>query len=899
MHRPWLHRTRRLRVGWRRDASAAAGLGLLGLVLAVWLAAKDRNLRPGGSPSGAPAPSSERLAPPTTQPRRTSGALAAFDFWARSRAYPEHVVSGERYSRAFERAQALPAAPEPIDAGTRKAPPGYRSRWRALGPANVGGRTLAIAFNPQNPSTIWAGSAGGGLWRSTTQGRGASAWEYVSTGHPVLAVSSIAFAPGDSSTLYVGTGEVYGYQDARGGVHVRVTRGSYGIGILKSSDGGRSWRRSLDWARFQQRGVQAVRVDPGRPRRGWAATTEGIYRSDDAGASWTQVLGVIMAMDLEVHPTRGDTVYAACGNFYSEGRGVYRTHDGGATWTRLAKGWPADFGGMIRLALAPTDPQVIYASVGNGFEDDIGSWLLRSGDGGESWSIRSTVDHANYQGWYSHDVVVDPTNSDRVFFCGIDIWRSDAGGAAPVRISNWRAGFDGVIQPGESEGQPNYSHADHHALAFHPSDPLKMYVANDGGVTRTVDGGVTFENCNGGYQTCQFYNGFSSANTDSVPAIGGLQDNGSVIYEGSAAWRRVIGGDGGWTAIEPGNPEWMYGTTQYLAVYRSASGGATFLEHSPPVASGAAFIAPIVVSPASAATLFAASDVIFRSPDRAETWATGAVVNGQSVICLAASARRVGTLYAGTVPDAAGRTVFRSTDGGQSWREASLGLPDRYAMDLAIDPGNDQVVYAVFGGYGSPHVFRTASGGLAWEDIGGGLPDVPTSAVAWDPRLPGTLYVGNDIGVFATQDGGATWFHLREGLPDALLCTDLSIQALYRKLRVATHGNGVFERSLLSGASDLPPTQVVALHQNRPNPFNPSTTIAFSLQRIARVSLAVYDVRGRRVRTLLDDVVTLPGDHELQWDGTDDARIRVASGSYVCRIDVDEDARSVMMTLIE
>jgi photosystem II stability/assembly factor-like uncharacterized protein len=554
---------------------------------------------------------------------------------------------------------------------------------------------------------------------------------------------------------------------------------------------------------------------------------------------------------------------------------------------------------MIRLALAPSDPQVVYASVGDGYEDNSGSWLLRSTDGGDTWTIRTTTAYSTYQGWYSHDVAVDPTKADHVYFCGINVWESEVGGAAPQQISNSRSGFDGVIQPGAPEGTPDYSHADHHALAIHPSDPLIMYIANDGGVFRTIDGGDTFQSCNGGYQTCQFYNGFSSANTDSVPAMGGLQDNGTVIYQGTNAWRRVVGGDGGWTAIEPGNPEWMYATTQYLNVYRSASGGTTFVPTTPPARNEAAFIAPVIISPASAATLYAGGVVVFRSTDRAATWTAGGSVNGLPVLCLAGSGKRAGTLYAGAVPDAGGRTIFRSTDGGQSWRAIGSGLPDRYPMDLAVDPADDQLVFATFGGFGSSHVFRTTNGGLSWQDIGAGLPDVPTGAVAWDPRSPGTVYVGNDVGVFASQDAGATWFHLRDGLPDAVLCTDLSIQSMYRKLRVATHGNGAFERSLLSGASDLPPSQLVALHQNRPNPFNPSTTISYTLQRITHVSLVVYDARGRRVRTLLPSVVALPGDHQVQWDGTDDAHVRVASGSYICRIVADGEVRAVSMTLLE
>lgn len=171
-----------------------------------------------------------------SKPPKTSGALEALQNWTLKRAYPETDIPSSKYYAAFLSAQK-----------SLKKISGVNYQWEQIGPHNIGGRTLDVEFNPQNPNTIFAAAASGGLWRSYTAGVGAFAWERIETGYPVLGVSSIAIAPNDSNTIYIGTGEVYNYQQALGGEVIRTTRGSYGIGILKSTDCGQSWTKSLDW----------------------------------------------------------------------------------------------------------------------------------------------------------------------------------------------------------------------------------------------------------------------------------------------------------------------------------------------------------------------------------------------------------------------------------------------------------------------------------------------------------------------------------------------------------------------------------------------------------------------------------------------------------------------------
>lgn len=804
----------------------------------------------------------------------TSEALEALEQWVAPRAWPGKSLPASAHADAWESFRRLPAE----RASSRGA-------WRPLGPTNTGGRTLAVAFNPQNPLTLFAGSAGGGLWRTRNGGVGPAAWTRIATGQPVTSVSCIALAPADSQTIYIGTGEVYAYQGAEGGVAVRTARGTYGIGILKSTNGGQSWVRSLDWSRQQQRGVWRIRLDPADPNRVWAATTEGVYLSTNGGGSWALSLNVLMATDLEIDPVNSQTLYAACGNFSSAGYGIYRTKNGGASWTRLTGGLPPTWGGKAELALAPSNTQTLYASLGNGSSNNAGTWLCRSDNGGDTWSIVATADYANYQGWYSHDVAVSPSDPSTVLAVGIDIWKSTAGGAGLAIVSDWAQMYLGAVPVGGPEGPPNYSHADHHQVVYHPTDPNVAYLATDGGIFRTRDGGATFEGCNGGYQTGQFYNGFSSAAADTVPAMGGLQDNTTLIYEGTPAWRRVIGGDGGWTAIDPTNSQRMIGSYQYLNLLRSLDGGLNFTELFIPAGGTAAFIAPFGISPIVPTTVFACRSSVFRSVDQGSTWAFRGGP-GSVVISLALSWQNSGNLFVGTVPTGAGRSVYRSSNGGTSWTDLSATLPNRYPMDVALDPTDDRRVYVAFGGYGTGHLYRSVNSGLSWTNISGTLPDVPAGAVVVDPLHPDTIYLGNDLGVFVSFDGGAHWGGVSEGLPEGVFCTDLSIQPSRRRLRLATHGNGVYERPLfetVTAVSEIPPPAGALRLNGAPNPFQASTRLELTLAEPGRYRLDVVDPQGRHVRTLSEEQPLPAGTSAWTWDGRRGDGTPAAAGVYFAR----------------
>ncbi len=809
--------------------------------------------------------------------KKMSGAMQALQFFTKTRAYPNKDISNDAHYRAFVHSKM---ALRKMQGSNDAVEP-----WKLLGPKNVGGRTKAIAINPLNSRNLWAGAASGGLWRSKSAGEGAQAWEYVDTGFPVLGVCTIAINPVDTNNIYIGTGEVYGYQNSTGGIVERMTRGSYGIGLLKSSDGGRTWQKALDWAYFQQRGVQKIVINPLDHNVLYAATTEGTYKSSNAGETWVQVHDVKMAMDIDIDLSDTSRVFVACGDLNSEGAGVYRSQNAGDTWSLLKNGMLDGYSGKVSIDIYPQDPQFVYAHVANSTKT-IG--IFTSYDGGDSWIRSSNQDIAKYQGWYSQFVEVHRDDPNRVIAAGVDLWKSTDGGYHFDKKSDWSKWYFGVVPVGGTEGPPDYVHADIHDIAVHPDDPNTFYLATDGGIFRSTDFGETFEGLNGGYATTQFYNGFSCAPADSQFAIGGLQDNGTVIYEGNPAWRRAAGGDGCWTAIDPNHPDTVYASYQYLSIiksvnrginWRNATDGMIWSQYIP-------FVAPYLVSPTHSNILYAGADRIYKSTDGASNWISTTEVyalSGDAVISMAISATNPDTVYVATAPNFAKTMILRTIDGGATWemmaQAEEAGIPNRYPMDLAVNPNDSREVYAAFSGFGTSHLYRSSNAGISWTDIGAGLPDVPTSAVALDPLFPDHIYVGNDLGVYVSTDRGLNWEEWSRGMPTAIVM-DLTISPANRALRAATHGNGVWERILVGATgtmvAEAPPAKSTTfqLHQNYPNPFSKSgkngttiTKIRFDLSRTDDVVLKVYNVLGQEISTLAQGKFQ-PGRHEIGFEAS-------------------------------
>ncbi|MEO8666074.1 MAG: T9SS type A sorting domain-containing protein [Ignavibacteria bacterium] len=820
-------------------------------------------------------------------PIETSGALQSLDMWALQRAYPEKTLPDKGYFQAFEYSK-MNLTSEADNSG---------SGWEAIGPLNIGGRTLSIAINPVNGNTIYAGSASGGLWKSYTGGVGETAWENVPTGFPVLGVSSIAISHADTNIIYIGTGEVYGYQNANGGMVDRITRGSYGIGILKTTNNGLSWTKSLDWSYDQSRGVQIVKINPLNSNVVWAGTTEGTYVSYNAGANWNLINNTIMVTDIAINHLDTGTVFIACGNLGSSGNGIYRTTNSGSNWERLTNGLPGFYGGKVLLSMYQSSPNVIFASIGFGFQNISPTQLCRSVDNGNSWITLSDFNYATYQGWYSHFVGVDPLDSGTVLVGGIDIFKSTDGGRTLSNRSFWNIGYFGRTPIGGPEGPPNYSHADHHVIVYDPFDHNKVYFGNDGGVFRSTDGGETFEACNGGYQTAQLYQGFSSAKDDSLFALGGMQDNGSGIYDGQQAWIKIIGGDGCWTGINGRNKDTIYGSYQFLNMLSSINGGAGFYTMGPSTGYSTAFVAPFILGNVNPQIIYAGRSVVFKTTNAGELWELtngGAALDGSNpVFTMTISKTDDDVLYAATAPLFSRARLFKTVNGGQTWSDITGILPDRFISDVAIDQANENNVYCTVSGFGSSHLFKSTNGGISWIDNNNGLPDVPTSAVIVDPFNNDHIYIGNDLGVYISTTAGANWSEFQTGITDVAAVYDLSISESNRKIRAVTHGKGVFERYLQSNTVGIKNTSSVIedfhLHQNYPNPFNPTTNIDFTIPKDGNVKLSLYDIEGKLVSTISDEFRTA-GYYSVKLNATN-----LSSGVYYYKAEFNNGLSSAFL----
>lgn len=809
-----------------------------------------------------------------TKPRKQSGAGIAMDLWSFARSYPNEHIPMQNYAKAFAQKQL-----EQTLKGNE-----YED-WKALGPKNIGGRTLALAFNPQNPNTILAASASGGLWRSYTGGVGVEAWERVPTGFPVLGIGAVTYAGNDSMTIYIGTGEVYNYQNTAPGTVNRITRGSYGIGILKSVDGGATWSHSLDWSYGNMRGVNDLLVNPLNPNTIFAATSEGVYRTYDAGENWALIHNMLMAIDLEMHVSDTSTLYVTHGDLGTFGNGIYKSTDGGDNFAKLPFGLPATYSGKALLAITPTNPDVLFASIANDFAS-IG--LFKSTNAGITWDLVNNEDVALWQGWYSHDVAIHPTDSNTLIYVGLDVWKSTDGGVSLTEKTLWYNWYFGQVPVGGPEGTPDYVHGDIHATYYHPTDFNIIYFATDGGIFRSLDGGETFEGCNGGYQTQQFYANFSNSTTDTAFAIGGMQDNATAIYTGSDAWTRVIGGDGMSAAINPLDDNIVYGSWQRLNILKSFDRGENFDYEITPPGSGAeptSFVGPFELAPSNPEIIYAGRHRIYRSDNGGDSWTattTGGLDGFNQVITIAVSPTNPDIVYVGIAPsNTPPAKVFSTVDGGDNWTDISAGLPNRVPTDIAIDAQNPNIAYVTFSGFGTAHVFKTTNGGAAWIDTGAALPDVPTNTILIDPVNAEHLYVGNDLGVWFSESGGFDWTPFSEGLPDATLVMHLSISEANRKLRVATHGNGVWETDLATAINVGIETPVIlaTLGQNYPNPAQGITTIPFSLPQQARgVSLQVFNAEGKLLETLIENA-TLLGKQTATVDVS-----AYSSGAYFYRL---------------
>jgi PKD repeat protein len=701
--------------------------------------------------------------------------------------------------------------------------------WQSIGPmpiqskvvssgrfGNVSGRISGVAVHPSDPTILLAATATGGLWKSTDSG---ATWRAVSDNAGALATSAVVFAPSNPLVVYAATGEV----DTSGSETIpNQSLGTYlGAGLLRSADGGETWTR-VDVDLPANAILSRVVVNPADPQsvlvgiylyQDVAANSfhsGGVYRSTDGGVHFTQTF-VNRISDMVGDPGTAGRVYvgaARCPDC-AQPSGVYVSTDFGQTWSpSLVPGTPpANFtspSGRIRLgATRAAGATVLYASVLDGDNSHAKAGIFRSADGGATWAkvtASSTMCPAPAtanQCFYDHWITPDAGSSSTVYFGSIRLYKSSDGGATWTTIvDNYNTrGVQVPVHPDQHGGVPGGA-----AGTF--------YFANDGGLYRTRDGGLSFDNLNATLTLAQF-NGIALHPTNASIAMGGTQDNGSLQYTGSLSWSDRTSGDGGINLIRHDNPNQMLAAFYQGHLAFSNDGGGGFGDATPcdilmdcstdtPL-EDMSFYVPMTAAPAAPGTAFLGTNRIWANPTfgaDAKQWkarSSGSILStaGDSLTAIEVLGDGSGTIWAGSTLG----EVLVSTDGGATFVSRKTGLPAAYVSRiLAADPSGATVYVVLAGFLGSPsrHVFRTNDGGSTWTNVSSNLPDAPMLSLAINPQDGNDLFVGSDVGVFHSANGGASWSSFSQGLPNVSV-TDLRFSPVSGELFASTYGRGVFK----------------------------------------------------------------------------------------------------------
>lgn len=719
----------------------------------------------------------------------------------------EHVssVAGLRFS-----------AREPVDEAALAA------NWTALGPGNVGGRVLAFAIDPDNNAVLYAGAAGGGVWKSADAGGN---WSPTSDTMANLAVASLAIDATNPQVLYAGTGQGDGASDS-----IR------GAGIFKSSDGGASWLRLASTTGSNWYYVNDLELSPLNNQRLVAATSTGLWTSENGGGSFTRTQVASKCLYVVASVNAGvETWLASCGN--GSQATVYRSTDA-TTWTAVL----SEVGmGRTSLALRGNRAYALAASYLAGPDrngDGVGDYnaqlhaMFRSDDGGQTWvaTVRNTS--ANWgstllltgyyscatltgglgQGWYDNTVAIDPVDPDIVWVGGILLYRSDDGG------TSWGRG-------------PNI-HPDHHVLMFDPgfdgTSNQRLYDGQDGGVYRldnsrapvgSLPAGpgigcgtaqIDAPTLNHSFAATQFYHG--APYPDGTRYIGGAQDNSTrrgSDASGPNGWSNLTCGDGGYTAIDPLNTNTLYTTCQTIDIRKSINDGANFVsaDNGIPGNEPTVFIPPVVIDPTNPQRLWFGGRHAFRTTDGAANWTSVSTnFSNGNVSAIAVAPGNPDRVLMGTTSGRVYRSDSATTATGSSVWQENVVNAGGYISSLAFAPNDADTVYASISTFGRPHVLKSTNGGSNWTDISGsgtsGLPDVPALSLVVDVGDANRLFVGTDVGVFTSTDDGVSWAVEITGFPN--VSTEwlaMTGDAQSRSLFAFTHGRGAF-RAALGAASD-------------------------------------------------------------------------------------------------
>jgi photosystem II stability/assembly factor-like uncharacterized protein len=680
--------------------------------------------------------------------------------------------------------------------------------WRNIGPFRGGRATTAVGV-PGSPKTYYMGATGGGVWKTED---GGGSWRNVSDGYfSTGSIGDIAVFRGDPNVVYVGTGEA----------PVRGQMSSYGDGVYKSADAGKTWKHiGLE----NTRQIARVVIHPGNPdliyvaAQGsrWGPTDDrGIYRTSDGGTTWKRILfssSVAGACELVMDPRDASVLYAAFWDMQrfpwairsgGPGSGIWKSNDGGDHWDQLRNGLPQTMG-KIRLAVSPANTNRVYATI-----ETEASGMFRSDDAGKTWRQICRNGAIATRPWYYMGVTADPLNADTVYVSGAALIKSSDGGAT----------FTGIDTP----------HIDTHSLWINPSDPLNLANTDDGGASVSFDGGKSWSPIDN-QPIAQFY----SAQTDDLfpySIYGGQQDFGPVIVASRIAgwagarknYRELAGGESARFAFDPKNPRLVYLTNYLGALVQTDT--QTDLSRSASIWPGQhlgatasempyrfCWSAPVARSLHDPAVLYHGANVLLRTKDQGTSWTAispdlsrndknhqgrsglfwhdgaGGEIYG-AIFSIAESPHERGTIWAGTDDG----FVHVTRDDGQTWANVTPSdWGEGWVCGIEVSPHDKSKAYVVFSRHRqddyTPHIFRTSDFGKTWVDLGPGLPRFgPARVVREDPKREGLLYAATEYALWISFDDGSHWQSFQQNLPRTPI-SDLTLHD--NDLIAATEGRG-------------------------------------------------------------------------------------------------------------
>ena len=734
-------------------------------------------------------------------------------------------------------------------------------KLRAIGPALTSGRVADIAIDPSDKRTWYVGAAAGGVWKSTN---GGISFSPVFDGQGSFSIGTVVIDHSNPSTVWVGTGE----NNAQ-----RVV--AYGDGVYKSIDGGKSW---TNMGLKHSEHIGRILIDPRNSDVVYVAAQgplwkgggdRGLYKTEDGGKTWKKILagdndwtGV---NDVQLDPRNPDVLVATTWQrirrvytFVAGGPGsaVWRSTDAGKTWAKSQSGFPSVELGRIGLSRSPVDPDVIYAIAEAA---DKKGGFFRSRDGGASWEKMS--DHQS-GGNYYNEIFADPKNVDRVYAVEPILQVTDDGGKS----------FHSV-------GERN-KHVDNHVVWIDPDETDHLVIGDDGGVYETFDGGKTYRFA-ANIPITQYYRVATDNSKPFYRVFGGAQDNFSVggpsrtrntTGPTNADWFITAGGDGFGSVVDPVDPNTVYAESQFgnLSRFNLATGDVMGIQPSEePGTPGPrwGWDSPLFISPFNHNRIYFASNRLFVSADRGDSWrvispdlsrsidrnrlrvmghvqSVDAVAKNASttlfgvVLTIAESPIQEGLLFAGTDDG----KVSISENGGGSWRSIDhvAGTPDT-APVFKILPSqhNANVVYAAFNNHQAgdfkPYVMKSTDLGRTWTSITGDLPDGSVYVLAEDHVDRDLLFAGTEWGLFVTRDGGRKWLKLNGGMP-TIQVRDLTIQKRENDLVVATFGRAFYvldDITPLRTISDATLAKNFVLFPTRPAPlYVPSSPLGLGAEAI-------------------------------------------------------------------